>query len=76
MAADNTGPRASMANQCDRMGSRHRQTAEPRRQFLPEPRSDSSCAGSDKGLLRLGPVRLHQLFKTVYERNKLHVRNR
>ena len=41
MAADNTGSRASMANQCDRKGSRRRQTVESRRQLLPEPRSDS-----------------------------------
>lgn len=36
MAADNTRPRASMANQCDRMGSRCRQTTGFRRQLLLE----------------------------------------
>jgi alcohol dehydrogenase len=41
MATDNTGARASMANQCDRMGSRRRQTIGLRRQLLFKPGSDS-----------------------------------
>lgn len=34
MSADDTGPRASLANQCDRMGFRRRQTVELRHQEL------------------------------------------
>jgi hypothetical protein len=36
----------------------------------------SSCARSDKGLIRLGRYVYSKLFKTVYGRNKLRVRNR
>jgi hypothetical protein len=36
MAADNSGPRASMASQCDRMGVRRRQPVESRRRFSAE----------------------------------------
>ena len=42
MAADNTGPRALMANQCDRIGSRRRQTVESGRQLLAEPLRQAS----------------------------------
>jgi hypothetical protein len=36
----------------------------------------SSCAGSDKGLIRLRRCVYSKLFKTVCGRNKLRVRNR